>query len=513
MLMTIPALQVSSASAGTVLCSYPQSLMCAKAQPGRTCADKGTCGLSYLASQDNTPALRDGFVSAIMNLGVHNYAIDNEPFTWKLTHADVVDTDLTNGFTLNPTPTALWDYEYVFSEAIRAVDSNATIFGPVLAIWNDIVNPNGGLIWNQALGIWNANDDLWISKFLGAACAANSPSHRNIVDVVDVHWYPEQRGLNLSGVPCRVTLGNNPACDDRSDGMVAARFESLRELWDWNHHVLMDHNGDGVLADHPEYNLALIPRLQQIIASKCPGLKLAITEWNTGHSDDDIGTALADVETLALFGELDLDYAFRWQMPARNSLAESAYRLFLKYDGSDVTSTVEGIALMTSSSDVNTVSGHAIISELKSRVYVILVNRTSSPQTVSVNLSYGVSYGVTPAKAYGFDAAGWLASPTQIPVSPGGFSGFTMPAHSARLVVGQLCAAGRTWCNGQCVNLQSDNFNCGSCGNQCSAAAKMTCSRGSCGCNTTSGCSGSRHCCEPGCGQCTICSYSTGLCP
>src|SRR5581483_5686220 len=44
------------------------------------------------------------------------------------------------------------------------------------------------------------------------------------------------------------------------------------------------------------------------------------------------------------------------------------------------------------------------------------------------------------------------------------------------------CGSDQDLCNGACVNVQTDNQNCGSCGNSCGTGT--TCSGGSCVCST-----------------------------
>lgn len=55
------------------------------------------------------------------------------------------------------------------------------------------------------------------------------------------------------------------------------------------------------------------------------------------------------------------------------------------------------------------------------------------------------------------------------------------------------CRTGKTCCSGTCVNLQSDNANCGSCGNVCQPFLGPTCVDGTCTC-TTIICTGSGCC-------------------
>ena len=64
-------------------------------------------------------------------------------------------------------------------------------------------------------------------------------------------------------------------------------------------------------------------------------------------------------------------------------------------------------------------------------------------------------------------------------------------------VCAALCTTGRMCCDGGCVNLQNDPFNCGKCGNVCPASAPF------CGAGT---------CKQPTCGQGVDCAANTTCC-
>jgi hypothetical protein len=71
-----------------------------------------------------------------------------------------------------------------------------------------------------------------------------------------------------------------------------------------------------------------------------------------------------------------------------------------------------------------------------------------------------------------------------------------VPLHDLRCG-GVACDADQTCCNGTCVNVDSDNTNCGACGNACSAP--QVCSAGTCHCSGGPGCMAGETCC-PGIG-------------
>jgi hypothetical protein len=94
----------------------------------------------------------------------------------------------------------------------------------------------------------------------------------------------------------------------------------------------------------------------------------------------------------------------------------------------------------------------------------------------------------------------------------GGTSG-TGGAGGATGSGGASCPAGETTCKDGCVNLQSDNHNCGTCGSQCETGQQ--CSRGSCACDATScstGCCNGATCLATGAQTSAFCGAAGVAC-
>ena len=60
----------------------------------------------------------------------------------------------------------------------------------------------------------------------------------------------------------------------------------------------------------------------------------------------------------------------------------------------------------------------------------------------------------------------------------GAFAGFLAGCDS-----GTKCGSGQTDCNGKCVDLATDNGNCGKCGTKCDTSAGFLCSAKNCTCS------------------------------
>ena len=210
--------------------------------------------------------------------------------------------------------------------------------------------------------------------------------------------------------------------NDETGATSALRLRSVRGLWD---PAYVDESWVG-------QPVMLIPRLKQIIAAHCPGLKLALTEYNWGN-DDGLSSALAQVEVLGVMGREGVDLATRWVAPAAGSLVEDAFRLFLDYDRAG--SRVTGDSVRATSSLPDAVQSFAERAA-DDTLYVVLVNQATGARSVSV--AAGLPNG--PASVFGFDGSSRLARMADVAAS-GGSVTLDMPARSARLVVSRVGCA------------------------------------------------------------------------
>ncbi|MBC7792663.1 MAG: glycosyl hydrolase, partial [Clostridia bacterium] len=133
-------------------------------------------------------------------------------------------------------------------------------------------------------------------------------SGKRLLDVVDVHFYPQGEGLYSA----------------RADAdAVGRRIRSTRSLW------------DPTYKDESWINetIELLPRFERLFNDNYPGTKLSIGEWNFG-GEAHISGAIAMADALGRFGQSPImASAFYWTYPGENTPAYWAYRAYRNYDG------------------------------------------------------------------------------------------------------------------------------------------------------------------------------------
>ncbi len=206
---------------------------------------------------------------------VEQYILDNEPMLWNSTHRDV-----------HPSATT---YERAAQKdhrlrhrgpqgrppgrhsGARAVGlASVFLLGARTPKWASLPNPTAACTAIRPFLDW------WLMKLRDHA----QRTGQRILDVVDVHFYPQADGTYGHGEktdPCRRrlahprharTVGSQPTRTSRGSPTKSS----------------------------------LIPRLKEIIADNYPGLKVSIGEYNFG-GERHISGALAQAEALGRFGQ------------------------------------------------------------------------------------------------------------------------------------------------------------------------------------------------------------------
>ncbi|HXO42514.1 MAG TPA: glycoside hydrolase family 44 protein [Thermoanaerobaculia bacterium] len=328
------------------------------------------------------------------NGGVHLYALDNEPTLWNSTHRDV-----------HPQPTTydeLWQRSQQIAAAIKAQDPAAQVLGP--ADWGWCAYFFSAADGCQAGSDAQAHGNRALTDWYLLQAANYQAAHGvRLLDYLDVHYYPQANGVALS--------------DDESAGTAALRLRSLKGLYD---PAYVDESWIGQPVD-------LIPRMKSWIASRLPGTRLAISEYNWGN-DNGASSALAQAEALAIFGREGVDLATRWVAPAAGSRVEDAFLLYLDYDGKGA--RVAGDSIQAVSSSVDTVGAYAVAGP-GSRLHLLLFNQDFVSHAVQVQVAGSPS---APLALYEFDAVNRFGPAGTAALTAGAVT-LTLPALSATLAV------------------------------------------------------------------------------
>ena len=277
------------------------------------------------------------------------YALDNEPDLWSHTHARIHPDPVTYAELLGKT------IEY--AAAIKDVDPNATILGPVSYGWNGYVN------------LQNAPDAKkrdFLEFYLKGLNDAERSHGRRLVDVLDLHFYSEATANNV-----RVNDSQNTA------EVVAARMQAPRSLWDPSY----EENSWIAKSFGP---VRLIPRLKEKIEKYYPGTKIAFTEYNFGGGDD-ISGGVAQADTLGIFGREGVYIANLWELNPKSDFIYSAFDMYRAFDSCG--RKFGNTSIKAKSSDDEVASVYASIQDDNpSLMTIIAVNK--SPKAIRARIAF-----------------------------------------------------------------------------------------------------------------------------
>jgi len=328
------------------------------------------------------------------------YSLDNEPDLWASTHSRIRPTGAV-------TYAELVDRTTAFASAIKGVAPDALVFGPVSYGWQ-------GFVTLQNAPDSNGRD--FLDFYLASMRDAESRSRRRLLDVLDLHWYPEARG---GGV--RITDPSG------APDVAAARVQAPRSLWDAGYVETSWISQDaGVGA------IRLLPRMRDKIAAQYPGTRLAITEYNYGGGEQ-ISGAIAQADVLGIFGREGLFAAALWDLGGGSRFIDAAFAAYCNYDGALSRFGDTEVAAVTS--DVEATSVYASVDAgHDERLVIVAINKSTGPTSADVavshpaELTHGQVYQITSA------AAAVLKGPALSPLARNSYR-LDMPASSVTTLV------------------------------------------------------------------------------
>ncbi|MFS0726810.1 glycoside hydrolase family 44 protein [Paenibacillus sp. 1P07SE] len=326
--------------------------------------------------------------------GVRLYALDNEPEIWHVTHRDVHPEA--------PTYDELWEKTMRYGSAIKAVDSDAQLLGPVSWGWC-------AYFYSSADQCADGPDRQshggtpFLEWYLQQVKSHEDETNVRLIDYLTVHYYSQETAV--------------PSADE-SPATAKRRFQALKSLYD----------EDFVDYSWIQEPIRLIPRMKEIIERNLPGTKLAITEYNFGNGSG-ITAGLAQAEALAIFGREGVDLATRFGNFQAGTPMEDAFKLYLDYDGNG--SRIEGSSVRTHSTLFDAVGAYTIEGN-DGKTYVLLFNKDTLSRQIS--LDAGME-GVNAAAMYRFGAVSRLAPAGTVEAGEEGRFELTLPKRTATLLV------------------------------------------------------------------------------
>jgi hypothetical protein len=275
------------------------------------------------------------------------YSLDNEPDIWASTHARVHPAKITYAEIVDRTER--------YASAIKDVNPKALVFGFVSYGY-------AGLTDLQTAPDAQGRD--FIPFFLDSMRRIEQRDGRRLVDVLDLHWYPEARGAK------RINENAN------DPDTVEARVQAPRSLWDTSYT-----ENSWITKDVLKEPIALLPRIQKKIDLHYPGTKLGITEYDYGGGNH-ISGAVAQADVLGLYGEYGIFAAALW---GGGPFIYAGFDCYLNYDGKG--GCFGDTVLPASSSDVSKVSVHASSrSSAPGQMVLVLINRSDQAADCTLNL-------------------------------------------------------------------------------------------------------------------------------
>lgn len=303
--------------------------------------------------------------------------LDNEPDLWHDTHARIHPEKVTFA--------ELIAKSIDYASAVKSAAPDVQVFGPVSYGWHG---------FQTLQDAPDQNGRNWLDTYLAAFRQAEADHSRRLLDVMNVHWYPEARGGGK-----RIVFG------EEVPGMAEARVQAPRSLWDATYRE--DSWIQESLGDEP---IRLIPRLRAQVAAHYPETKVGITEYFYGGGEH-ISGALAQADALGVFAREGLYAATLWKLQDKVPFIDAAFDVYRNYDGNGA--GFGGAVLPASVSNDAAASLYAGAEGQK--VVLVAINKTGARLALNVS---GVD-GLKPARAFVLNRSKPQLVETETPTSAG----------------------------------------------------------------------------------------------
>lgn len=333
-------------TADTFLCSFPQSQFSDQAQFDHNCGNGIDKNGQLIWGNEVTynhipadPAFIAAWITQIRRLYPYTpdpkraifYSLDNEPDLWRDTHRDTKP----KGFSYDE----LIDTSIQYATAIKKADPNGMIFGfgmsGVMGFAGstlDYLPPEADGYkrfhqfkpWQQKFQDRKAHGDVPLMfYYLQKMHEYEQKNGSRLLDVLDIHWYPEIYEKDKNGNMQRLQEDLPP-----DPQIIDAQFDALREWYDpafIDQDSWLVHSGNADDYWHPFH--PILPALQKAIDTYYPNTKIAITEYESGSRSYYHGMLLRTV-LLGKFAEHNVFSANSWYPMKKEQFISQSARLF-----------------------------------------------------------------------------------------------------------------------------------------------------------------------------------------
>ncbi|HKP95607.1 MAG TPA: glycoside hydrolase family 44 protein [Fibrobacteria bacterium] len=347
--------------------------------------------------------------------GVKYYEVDNEPGLWSSTHPRIHPAKVTCAELIQRTRD--------LSIAVKKVDPKVEVFGGVFYGYNDFASLQEAPDWAAAK---TAGKYAWyLDYFLDRMKKESDKAGKRLLDVLDLHWYPEATGDH------RISDAAAKTAKDRE-----ARLQAPRSLWDadyaessWISKWATPKQPVANPGDPAPGPINLLPRVFESIAEYYPGTKVAVTEYNYGEVDHVTG-GLAQADFLGVMARTNVFAAAFWPLGGKPTYAASAFRLFRNYDGKQ--GRFGSTWASATASDRENASVFASFDPAGDEVHLIVLNKNAT-ETVRGSFTVASPVALTQGKVFGFDGGGAaLSEKAAVGAISGNAFTYVLPPWSAR---------------------------------------------------------------------------------
>ena len=293
-----------------------------------------------------------------------------------------------------------------YAAAIKGAAPRALVFGPVTCNWDG---------YDTLYDAPDGRSRDFLEFYLHEMHEAQQRSGQRLLDVLDLHWYPQAQG---GGV--RITE------DDARTEVATARAQAPRSLWDPSYV-----EDSWTTRNKTHGPVCLLPRMWEKIHRHYRGTRLAISEYYYGGGGD-ISGALAQADVLGIFGREGLFAAALWHMGRTDDrFIQAAFAMFRNYDGQGGAFGPMGLAAKTN--DPEHTSVYASL-DWQGKVILVLLNKGPTPLLAEVV----VKRAPPSAFAHVYQLTKALPQPVQIQdvlVDPSGGLHCQLPGQSVSTLV------------------------------------------------------------------------------